>query len=108
MQLDAAKAKRLSEEERKRLQAEGKCFNCKKTGHMYRECPTRPKPKDKGKARAPPGRPRPRVRAADASSSVKDEEGADSEGSKDDPPAYTTKDMKVAIKAMMSPPRFSA
>ena len=105
MQLDAAKAKRLSEEERKRLQSEGKCFNCKKTGHMYRECPTKPKPKGKGKARAPPGRPRPRARAADTSSSVKDDEDADSEGSKDDPPAYTTKDMKAAIKAMTTEER---
>src|SRR5487761_1260217 len=105
MQLDAAKAKRLSEEERKRLQSKGKCFNCKKMGHMYRECPTKPKPKGKGKARAPPGCPRPHTRAADTSSSVKDGEDADSEGSKDDPPAYTTKDMKVAIKAMTTEER---
>ena len=90
MQLDAAKAKRLSEEERKKLQSEGKCFNCKKTGHMYRECPTKPKPKGKSKARAPPGHPRLRIRAADASFSVKDKEDTDSEGSKDNPPAYTT------------------
>ena len=105
MQLDAAKAKRLSEEERKKLQSKGKCFNCKKTGHMYRECPTKPKPKGKGKARAPPGHPRPCARAADTSSSVKDDEDADSEGSKDDPPAYTTKDMKAAIKAMTTEER---
>ena len=72
---------------------------------MYHKCPTKPKPKGKSKGKAPPGCPRPRARAADASSSVKDEGEADSEGSKDDPPAYTTKDMKAAIKAMTTKER---
>jgi hypothetical protein len=30
---------RLSEAERKRLQAEGRCFFCKAQGHMSRQCP---------------------------------------------------------------------
>jgi len=31
--------KKLSNEERKRLQSEGRCFRCKKQGHMSRDCP---------------------------------------------------------------------
>ena len=57
MNLDAAKTQRLSLEERAKLIEAGKCFFCKKQGHMYQECPTCPKgvpkgkkkPKDKGK-----------------------------------------------------------
>ncbi|KAJ3487529.1 hypothetical protein NLI96_g3480 [Meripilus lineatus] len=32
---------KLSKEERDRLRAEGKCFNCKETGHESRNCPKR-------------------------------------------------------------------
>jgi len=35
MQLDAAKMQRMSEEERKKLIATGKCFGCKQPGHLY-------------------------------------------------------------------------
>ena len=31
----------LSVEERNHLQKEGRCFNCRKTGHMSRACPTK-------------------------------------------------------------------
>ena len=53
MQLDAAKMQRMSEEERKKLIAAGKCFGCKQTGHLYRDCKERPKRKGKGKQRTP-------------------------------------------------------
>jgi Zinc knuckle len=32
----------LSEEEKKRLMAEGRCFFCKQQGHMSRNCPKKP------------------------------------------------------------------
>src|ERR1700748_3795670 len=35
--------KKLSNEERKRLQAEGRCFRCKKQGHMRKDCPLKGK-----------------------------------------------------------------
>ena len=35
--------KKLSNEERKRLQSEGRCFLCKKQGHMARNCPNKGK-----------------------------------------------------------------
>ena len=41
MEIDAAELNALSVEERNRLQKEGRCFNCRKTGHMSRACPTK-------------------------------------------------------------------
>jgi hypothetical protein len=35
--------KRLSNKERKHLQAEGRCFRCKKQGHMSQDCPLKGK-----------------------------------------------------------------
>ena len=35
--------KRLTPEEKKRLQAEGRCFRCKKQGHLSRDCPDKSK-----------------------------------------------------------------
>jgi hypothetical protein len=101
MQVDAARTQRLTQAEREKLQKEGKCFNCKKTGHMYRECPTKPKSKGKGKARPSTTYQKPRARAAEASGSIKEAASdAESEGSQTAPPAYTTKDLKAAIKSM--------
>jgi hypothetical protein len=39
MEVDAVEANALTAEERTRLQKEGKCFNCKKTGHLSKDCP---------------------------------------------------------------------
>jgi hypothetical protein len=36
----------LKPEDIKKLQAEGKCFRCKKQGHMKNECPQKPKSKN--------------------------------------------------------------
>ena len=41
MEIDTAELNALSVEERNRLQKEGHCFNCRKTGHMSRACPTK-------------------------------------------------------------------
>jgi Zinc knuckle len=36
---ETARANRLSDEEQQQLLKEGRCFNCKKLGHMMRTCP---------------------------------------------------------------------
>jgi hypothetical protein len=38
MEIDAAELNVLSVEERNHLQKEGRCFNCRKTGHMSCAC----------------------------------------------------------------------
>jgi Zinc knuckle len=43
MDVDAINTRNpLSEEEKKRLMAEGRCFFCKQQGHMSRNCPKKP------------------------------------------------------------------
>jgi len=49
MQLDAAKAQRMSDEEHQKLMKAGRCFGCKETGHRYRQCPERLKCQGKNK-----------------------------------------------------------
>jgi len=106
IQLDAAKMQRMSEEERKKLIAAGKCFGCKQTGHLYRDCEERPKCKGKGKQRTPKIQPKPRVQTADASASIKevssDSEEEETKASKetDAPPAYSKKNLMAAIKKL--------
>src|SRR6267142_2475564 len=106
MQLDAAKMQRMSEEERKKPIATGKCFGCKQTGHLYRDCEDRPKCKGKGKQRTPKIRPKPRVRTADASASIKEvssdskEEETKTNKEMDTPPAYSKKNLMAAIKKL--------
>ncbi|ETW83370.1 hypothetical protein HETIRDRAFT_316098 [Heterobasidion irregulare TC 32-1] len=43
LEVEAIRFKKLTPEERNRLTKEGKCFYCKKPGHMARGCPSRPK-----------------------------------------------------------------
>src|SRR6266850_2431054 len=101
-----AKMQRMSEEERKKLIAAGKCFGCKQTGHLYRDCEERPKCKGKGKQRTPKIQPKPRVQTADASASIKevssDSEEEETKASKetDAPPAYSKKNLMAAIKKL--------
>jgi hypothetical protein len=57
---------RLSEEERRKLRTEGRCFFCKAQGHMSRQCP-----KKQGRTGNPSNLVRPRTinaRAADTES----------------------------------------
>jgi len=61
IQLDAAKMQRMSEEEHKKLIATGRCFGCKNTGHLYRDCPERPKHKGKNKQKASKTQLKPKV-----------------------------------------------
>jgi hypothetical protein len=118
MNVDAAKTQRLSLEERAKLIQDGKCFWCKKQGHMYRECPTRPKGPPRGKKR-PKGKERrsarPRARAAEASGSNIAQEDVDHPSDADEesdapstrtaPPAYSKSELMTAIKAMKTQER---
>ena len=46
----------LTEKEMAQLRAEGKCFNCKETGHLSRNCPRKNNMAGKGNNK-PPGLP---------------------------------------------------
>ena len=52
MDVDTIHTAPLTEEVKKKLQAEGCCYNCQKQGHMSRNCPTKKKkPEQKGTQR---------------------------------------------------------
>jgi hypothetical protein len=96
MQIDVT---RLSDQEQQKLLRQKACFQCKKTGHFSKDCPSKPKnPKGKQKGLL---RPRPYARMA------KTGEGEESSDKKDQteevnnsPPAYAKKDLMAAIKKM--------
>ena len=46
MDLDAVQIDALAAEEKAKLQKEGRCFTCKKLGHVSRVCPNKPNKKD--------------------------------------------------------------
>ena len=46
MDLDAAQIDALAAEEKAKLQKEGRCFTCKKLGHVSCVCPNKPNKKD--------------------------------------------------------------
>jgi len=106
MQLDAAKMQRMSDEERKKLIAAGKCFGCKQPGHLYRDCEERPKRKGKGKQKTPREQTRPRARTVDTSATIEEVSSSDEEEGKktlkptEDPPAYSKKDLMAAIRKL--------
>ena len=41
MDVDAATLAAIAAEEKQRLMKEGRCYNCKKMGHISRNCPTK-------------------------------------------------------------------
>jgi hypothetical protein len=56
-ELNNLEALGMDPKELKRLQDEGRCFTCKRQGHMARNCPKKPrrdKGRDKGKERDRP------------------------------------------------------
>jgi Retrotransposon gag protein/Zinc knuckle len=74
MDVDAINTRNpLSEEEKKRLMAEGRCFFCKQQGHMSRNCPKKPSranaPNPQPSRNAPPP-PRARTARADDEETV--------------------------------------
>jgi hypothetical protein len=44
MDVDLAEVGRMSDDERKKLRTEGRCFFCKAQGHMSRQCPKKSQP----------------------------------------------------------------
>jgi hypothetical protein len=98
---------KLSDEEHTHLMKEGRCFRCRKLGHMSQACPE--KGKDKGKSSEQPHssqgqyvKDKPKVRAAVIN---KDEEDQHSEAettntSTTAPPSYTKKDVLQYIRGM--------
>jgi hypothetical protein len=106
MDIDAIRTTgRLTDEERTKLMKEGRCFRCRKLGHMSRACPD--KGKDKGKN---PDRPRssqgqytkekPKVRAAVINEDEEEEQHSEAETSTTAPPSYTKKDVLQYIRGM--------
>jgi hypothetical protein len=95
---------KLSDEECTRLMKEGRCFCCRKLGHMSRACPE--KGKDKGKN---PDRPcsaqgqyvkdKPKVCAAVINEDEEDQQSK-AETSATAPPSYTKKDILQYIRGM--------
>ena len=47
-----ARARRIDADERTELMKAGKCFTCKKQGHLSRDCPQRPPQRPRTNARA--------------------------------------------------------
>ena len=110
MDVDTMRTSKLSKEEQDRLREECKCFNCKKKGHLARDCwkkdPEYARQKDKGK------KPQSRVHSAKVEEVVDDWESEDEGPStlkKESPPSYEKKDNIVtAIRRMTAEQRESA
>jgi hypothetical protein len=104
MDIDAIRTMgKLTDEERTKLMKEGRCFRCRKLGHMSRACPN----KGKGKI---PDRPcssqgqytkeKPKVRAAVINEDKEEEQHSEAETSTTAPPSYTKKDVLQYIRGM--------
>jgi hypothetical protein len=61
MDVDVVRTNPLSNEERKRLQAEGRCFFCKAQGHVLKGCPKKKNRPQGGGINAKPAQPRART-----------------------------------------------
>jgi hypothetical protein len=85
--------RQLSFEERKKLSAEGRCFKCKKQGHMSRDCPERQK--DKGKTSIPQKR---KLRTTDTANESEEDSGSESDEADDARSHYS----KATSRTMVS------
>jgi Zinc knuckle len=97
MDIDTIKTGKLSEEEKTKLSKEGRCFRCKKLGHISRNCP------DKGKNYKPRNesgqyvRDKPKARVTEVEEPQEDEV---EEEPKEKPPAYMEKGIMEFIRTM--------
>ena len=89
---------RLSPEEVTRLRNEGRCFICKKQGHISKTCPDRKTP---FKPRAEKGKAPQKLRNTEAQE--EDEQGQEQD--QKEPPAYDEKALAAAIKTMKAEER---
>ena len=104
MEVDAIKTGRLSDEEKAKLLKEGRCFRCKKMGHLSRNCPDKKDSKGKGtdKPRSNNGQfIKPKARAT-VINEDKEEERQEDQPDEDDEalPSYTNKGVKEFIRTM--------
>ena len=103
MDVNVMRTSKLLKEERDKLREECKCFNCKRKGHLARDCRKKDseysEQKDKGK------KPQSRVRSAKIEEVVDDRESEDegpSTSKKESPPSYEKKDDIVATIRCMT------
>jgi hypothetical protein len=107
MDIDAIRTTgKLSDEECTRLMKEGRCFRCKKLGHMSRACPEKGKGKSPDRPRSSQGqyvKDKPKVRAAVINEDEEDKPLSEAETAKTSttaPPSYTKKDILQYIRGM--------
>ena len=104
MEVDAIKTGRLSNEEKAKLLKEGRCFHCKKMGHLSKNCPDKKDSKGKGtdKPRSSSGQStKPKARATVINEDEEDEQ-QEAQPEEDDEalPSYTNKGIKEFIHTM--------
>jgi hypothetical protein len=104
MDIDAIRTTgKLTDEERTKLMKEGRCFRCRKLGHMSRACPDKGKGKTPDRPRSSQGqytKEKPKVRAAVINEDEEEEQHSEAETSTTAPPSYTKKDVLQYIRGM--------
>ena len=104
MEVDAIKTGRLSDEEKAKLLKEGRCFRCKKMGHLSRNCPDKKDAKGKAadKPRGNSGQfTKPKARATVINEDEEEERQEEPQEEDDEaPPSYTNKGVKEFICTM--------
>ena len=104
MEVDTIKTSRLSDKEKAKLLKEGRCFRCKKIGHLSRNCPDKKDPKGKtaDKPRSSSGQfTKPKAQATIINEDEEEERQGDQPEEDDEaPPSYTNKGVQEFIRTM--------